>query len=266
MRERIAHSFLVEQEEIGSEADLADLQMAQMHRFLREFGETLREVSSARKKMEGPGSVNRAIQEKFEGMYQHNSWGNSESRSGCGSTVTATAGIRKCLGSWMQNHSVNLLLDIPCGDGNWQGLIPGIQNGSVQYYGYDISPGAVSAASKHNKGNIRMHFGVLDLVNQVPPEKADMIMVKEVIQHLPLAMGLKMLKNAKAAGVKWLAVTSNPLYNNTNVEPGEWFQGPNAQAPPFNFGQEAARCGTPGKMGGENDFMLFNLEAWKGGA
>lgn len=107
-----------------------------------------------------------------------------------------------------------------------------------------------------------MHFGVLDLVNQVPTEVADMIMVKEVIQHLPLEMGLKMLKNAKAAGIKWLAVTSNPLYHNVNVEPGSWFPGPNAQAAPFNFGAEYERCGVAGETGGANDFMLFDLQAW----
>jgi len=244
------------------EAALQSTQMAHMHTLLREFGEALGNISAWRKKLKGPENVNGSVQKTFEDIFEHNSWGNSESRSGDGSTVTATTGIRKCLGDWIQERNVKFLLDIPCGDGNWQRLIPGVSNGSVQYYGYDISPGAVEAASKHNELLSNMHFGVLDLVSQVPTEKADMIIVKEVIQHLPLAMGLKMLQNAKAAGIKWLAVTSNPLYHNVDIKPGGWFAGPNAQAPPFNFGQEAGRCGQPGSTGGTNDFMLFDLEAW----
>mmetsp|Transcript_156450 Transcript_156450/g.284629 ORF Transcript_156450/g.284629 Transcript_156450/m.284629 type:complete len:136 (-) Transcript_156450:110-517(-) len=104
-----------------------------------------------------------------------------------------------------------------------------------------------------------MHFpGVWDLVSRPPPMSADMIIVKEVIQHLPLDMGLRMLQNAKAANIKWLAVTTNPKYHNQNVPIGSWFPGPNAEAAPFNFGAPAETCG-------KHDLRLYNLQDWPGG-
>jgi len=225
-----------------------------MHFFLAHFAHILRNISWGQP---APGHVDASLQDKFEDIFNTNEWGSSETRSGFGSTVADTWAIRDCLDSWMTKYNVKFLLDIPCGDGNWQGLIPGVASGAVKYQGYDISPGAVASAESHNQANKNMQFGVLDLVNQVPTEHADLIMVKEVIQHLPLAMGLKMLQNAKAAGIKWLAVTSDPSYHNRDIQPGEWFPGPNAQAPPFNFGAEAERCE-------KDDFMLFDLDAWQG--
>jgi len=195
------------------------------------------------------------LQREFEGIFQKNEWGSPESHSGSGSELDTTKQIRECLGAWIKNYAIKDLLDIPCGDANWQAAIPGIEN--VSYFGYDISPGAVALANTKNLMHSNMKFGVLDLVSSDPPETADMIIVKEVIQHLPLEMGLKMLQHAKSADIKWLAVTTNPKCQNVNIKPGDWFPGPNAEAPPFNFGQPAEVCG-------ENDLRLYDLNSWSG--
>eukprot|EP00404_Azadinium_spinosum_P043253 CAMPEP_0180809738 /NCGR_PEP_ID=MMETSP1038_2-20121128/64485_1 /TAXON_ID=632150 /ORGANISM="Azadinium spinosum, Strain 3D9" /LENGTH=45 /DNA_ID= /DNA_START= /DNA_END= /DNA_ORIENTATION= len=45
-----------------------------------------------------------------------------------------------------------------------------------------------------------MHFGVFDLTSNVPMH-ADIILVRDVLMHLPLAAGVKALRNAKSAGI-----------------------------------------------------------------
>jgi SAM-dependent methyltransferase len=201
-------------------------------------------------------AINPDIQKVFEKIFQDNSWNSPESHSGPGSTVESTTPIRDCIGSWIKKYNVSTFLDIPCGDGNWQKLIPGIDK--VSYYGYDISPSAVQLAKAKNQDMANMHYGVLDLASSDPPFKADMIMVKEVIQHLPLQMGLKMLQHAKHAGIKWLVVTHclPPRCVNKDIKAGSWFPGPNALAPPFNFVSVLEQC--------EHDLVLFDLRAWSG--
>jgi len=178
-----------------------------------------------------------------------------------GSTVSNTAKYRACIGSWIKKYDVSVFLDIPCGDGNWQKDIPGIDK--VSYYGYDISASAVDLAKTKNHDMANMHYGVLDMVSSDPPLKADMIMVKEVIQHLPLEMGLKMLQHAKHAGIKWLVVTHCPTCVNKEIEVGDWYPGPDALAPPFNFVNVLEKC--DGDNAGESDKLaLFDLKAWSG--
>lgn len=72
----------------------------------------------------------------FTRVYQTNSWGSAESRSGGGSTFKSTANIRQLMGLVFQAYSIKSLLDIPCGDCHWQNLIPGFNDTS--YLGMDI--------------------------------------------------------------------------------------------------------------------------------
>merc|ERR1719181_2939 len=87
-----------------------------------------------------------------------------------------------------------------------------------------------------------MDYGVLDLVSTDPPRKADMIIVKEVLQHLPLKMGVKMLQHAKHAGVKFLAVTTDKTFENRDIEMGGLFYGPDVEAPPYNMKDPLESC------------------------
>ena len=69
-------------------------------------------------------------------------------------------------------------------------------------------------------------------------DENNLIIIKEVIQHLPLDDGIKMLKNIKKSGIKYIAITNHDkiLFNsvNTNVEIGGFYPN-NMFMPPFNF-------------------------------
>ena len=83
----------------------------------------------------------------------------------------------------------------------------------------------------------------IDLCNHVlkcsKPSRT-LIIIKEVIQHLPLEMGVKMLQNIKKSGIRYIAITNHDreLFNvNVNIDinkPGGFYPN-NMFLEPFNF-------------------------------
>ena len=137
------------------------------------------------------------------------------------------------------------MYDIPCGDANWQYTIPAVQSGDVQYYGSDVSQNAINMAKIKNKDRSYMHFlPPVNLIEGVPyiqnPEKS-LFLLKEVVQHVPLDEGMKMITNIIRSGVRYLAVTSHAkdifdVHENKNIDFGGFYPN-NMFLPPFNFKQ-----------------------------
>merc|ERR1711920_508030 len=130
-------------------------------------------------------------------------------------------------GRWFEKYNVSSWLDIPCGDCNWQGLVAGVSTPTasgrnVQYYGYDIAPTAVAKAQEKNREWTNMRFGVADMTSAIPMT-ADFMTMRDVLQHLPLGAALQALSKAKAAGIKWLAVSTYPTRRNMNIMPGKFY-------------------------------------------
>src|SRR3954447_10273298 len=79
-----------------------------------------------------PKVAQRAI---FERIYDTNTWGGAESRSGPGSTRARGAELAPALLELFASHSVGTLLDAPCGDFNWmRDIAPHL----ASYVGVDI--------------------------------------------------------------------------------------------------------------------------------
>ena len=55
----------------------------------------------------------------FDKIYEKNTWGSEESRSGPGSTEKQTRRIREALPTILNNFGIKSMLDLPCGDWNW---------------------------------------------------------------------------------------------------------------------------------------------------
>jgi SAM-dependent methyltransferase len=188
-----------------------------------------------------------SVDDVFENIYQNQDWGAGESLSGPGSSLKGTESARACLGRWIEEFNVKILMDIPSGDGHWQALIPGIS--SISYVGYDISKEAVELARLNNKDHMNMQFDQLDLSKAVPvlrssnltEEKPDLIVVRDVIQHLPLDLGQRMLLNAKRTGARYLAVTSFANAVNQDISAGEFYKN-NVHAEPFNLVEPLRSC------------------------
>src|SRR4029453_3587332 len=70
----------------------------------RRFAERVEELSSL------------DLPARFARMYETNLWDNTESRSGDGSSLASTAGVRAGLPNLLRRLGVTRLLDVPCGD------------------------------------------------------------------------------------------------------------------------------------------------------
>jgi len=166
---------------------------------------------------------------EFDKIYQSRYWVSgregAESHSGPGSTVADTAKVRVCVAAWLKKYHIETLGDI-CGDFNWQHKIEGIN--SSNYFGFDTSALALKRASnKHPSFN----FQLLDLVDKIPP-KTDAFMVREVLQHLPLRMSVKLIQNVLESGVRFIILSTFPKGTNMEIRIGQYYEN-NLSKEPF---------------------------------
>lgn len=209
---------------------------------------------------------NEELQRIFETIARsgHDYWQSTETISGKGSDMAETVTVRTELGRWINKYNVSFLMDIPCGDANWQGSIPGID--AIKYQGYDIALTAVEAARSKNVKHKSMQFDHLDLTSAVPPGKPDLIMLRDVIMHLPLKLGRDMLINAKKSGAKWLAVSSfTGSGRNRNFEAGVAAYQNDVHKAPFNLPEAEEECQNYDIEGVEHQpyrLELIELSKW----
>ena len=218
--------------------------------------------------------------EIFERIAKTNRWGDKESISGDGSSLANTDAFRTCLGTWLVKYGIRSLVDIPCGDANWQAAVPGIGSKAsadapsvpkIKYRGFDISRTAVDRARRKNpEKRTGMIFDVLDLSVTVPPI-SDAIMVRDAIQHLPLEMGMTMLLHAKLGGARFLIVSSYDFGRNKGTFLGGYYEN-NVHAPPFSMPPAIETCPNYDRISKDCSFKhaeclsamhMVNLTMWK---
>lgn len=169
----------------------------------------------------------------FESIFASKQWGDTESRSGPGSSVPYTANVRRLLASAWKTLKIRTFLDAPCGDAHWISKTAGFKD--VSYTGADIVPAAAVLNSRQYRHQANMRFMQLDLVGDELPSGQDMVLVRDVLQHLPLKDGMSMIRNIERSGVKFLVTNWHILSEkNRDVKPGEWFMVDLFQ-PPYNF-------------------------------
>jgi SAM-dependent methyltransferase len=104
----------------------------------------------------------------------------SQGKSGFGSTMEFTKLYRMYLQDFLATHGIRSVVDAGCGDWefsramDWKG---------IDYLGVDIVPAAIEA-NRRQFGTAKIRFAVADIVRDpLPP--ADLLIVKDVLQHLP---------------------------------------------------------------------------------
>lgn len=167
--------------------------------------------------------------DRFGRHYATNYWKSDESRSGRGSSLPQTAAIRDELPLLCRRLGVASLLDAPCGDLHWMGLIdlPG-----VRYRGLDIVPALIADNRARLAGSGR-EFQVLDVVARVPP-RADLILCRDLLVHLPFRDVLQTLGNFRRSGSTWLLTTTFTAREANTELAGDW-RPLNLLLPPFSL-------------------------------
>jgi hypothetical protein len=184
--------------------------------------------------------------DEFTRIYKNKLWGyeNGETLSGGGSTKEVNRYRNIFLADFINNNNIINVFDV-CGDCNWQSdFIELVVNDEFEYFGFDVCEYALTIAKDKNKSNTRMRFScdpinLCDTVLDCKNGENSLIIIKEVIQHLPLKHGVQMLKNIKKSGIKYIAITNHDtkIFNvnkNINVNIGEFYPN-NMFLYPFNF-------------------------------
>lgn len=115
----------------------------------------------------------------FSKIYDRHTW-KGRSLSGPGSDAERTREFRALLTKFMKDHRIQSVVDLGCGDWSYSQLIDWT---GIRYTGIDTVDSVVEKNQRlHAQDNIS--FLCRDAAHQdLPP--ADLIIVKEVLQHLP---------------------------------------------------------------------------------
>lgn len=152
------------------------------------------------------GRSNPTNRERFNTVFQTRRWARGQSVSGPGSDRDSgqVAHALRVLAYACDTLGVRSIADVPCGDFHWFPLFLN-DRPDVDYVGYDIVEDLIA---QNRRDHPERRFEVLDITRQVPPP-ADLIVSKDLVNHLYEADVWATLRNMAASGSRWLMVTSN---------------------------------------------------------
>ena len=167
-------------------------------------------------------------EETFAAIYRTSHWGNGESKSGAGSSLTATEQVRKALPGIVERYGIKSMLDIPCGDFHWMRKVdlPG-----VRYIGGDIVGELIQLLAEQYQTETRT-FQQLDIMSSDLP-RSDLVVCRDCLGHLSFVDARRALDNVIRSGSKYfLATTFTGRHDNRTIRTGEWYPY-NLQDEPF---------------------------------
>jgi SAM-dependent methyltransferase len=158
----------------------------------------------------------------FSRIYRRNEWNGTATRSGPGSNLEPTARVREALQQLVEWLDLQSVVDAACGEGLWQPELPG-------YLGLDVAPEAIEAARRnHPEREYRVH----DVRRGCPT--ADLVLCRDVIQHLSLRDGRAVLGAIRESGSRWLLASTYVGTRNRAISSGGYYS-PNLEAAPFEL-------------------------------
>jgi hypothetical protein len=159
-----------------------------------------------------------SLAERFARMHETNLWAGTESRSGVGSGMAATARVRAELPGLLRQLGVQRLVDVPCGDFHWMSHVdlPGID-----YVGGDIVE-AIVAENQGRYGRDGRRFVHVDLTTG-PLPAADAVLCRDCLVHLSFANIERAFRAIRQSGARYLIATTFPEHQqNAEVTDGDW--------------------------------------------
>ena len=175
----------------------------------------------------------RRLTNTFSRIYTEGTWGKDvagKGTSGTGSTLEITQEYRAYVEDFLKRHNVKSVVDAGCGD--WR-FSRAIDWGGASYLGVDIAPDVIAALrNEHEAGQIRFQVG--DITDELPA--ADLLISKDVLQHLSNALVRKFIRNNLRKGkYKWVILTNDRGSGNRDVASGG-YRAIDLAAPPFDVG------------------------------
>jgi hypothetical protein len=172
-----------------------------------------------------------SLPERFERIARTNLWGADSSRSGLGSQLGTTSGLREALPAFLARHGITSILDVPCGDFAWLSTL----DLRIPYIGGDIVESLVREnESRFGGPQSNRRFLRLDLTHD-PLPRADTVLCRDCLVHLSFANIFRAIENIRASGARYLLTTTFlECELNADIEDGDWRM-LNLQRAPFDF-------------------------------
>ncbi len=165
-------------------------------------------------------------QKVFSNIYRDNIWGKG---SGVGSLPEYTAAYRSLVQTFLRDNKIQSVVDFGCGDWQFSKLIDW---GEIDYQGFDVVE-SVILENQRAFGRKNIRFQVLNDSSALPP--ADLLICKDVLQHLPID-DIKHYLAVFRRLYRHMLIT-NDVYpdrtTNTEIEHGAW-RGIRLDRRPFN--------------------------------
>jgi SAM-dependent methyltransferase len=167
----------------------------------------------------------------FNRIYAEGTWGRDVSgtgTSGTGSTLEITREYRAFVEDFIKTHAVTSIVDAGCGDWTFSSAM---NWGDASYLGIDIASDVIALVrKKHERG--RISFRVGDITDELPA--ADLLISKDVLQHLPNAMVQRFIRNNLRQGkYKWAILTNDRRSRNGDT-PSGGYRAIDLRLPPFD--------------------------------
>jgi len=166
------------------------------------------------------------------------------SLSGSGSDIGSKTQISlHFLAQTIEQQNVSSMVDVPSGDANWQ--FGDYRVDSVRYAGLDLMHGLVDLNTQRFAHHSNKRFAAWDVAEcplpkllddgATRPHAADLVNMRDLVQHLSLERGLQALTHAVQYGAPLLLATTH-AGNATNVDvaDGDYYAN-DLLAPPFSL-------------------------------
>lgn len=172
-------------------------------------------------------------------------WPATETINGPGSTMRYTENVREWLPKIVRDYGIASMLDAPCGDLTWLSCI---DLGGIDYLGYDIDSDALDVARSRAPDGYK--FRKTNLLTKAEIPKADLVLVRDLIIHLPNEAISLLLAKLRASGSTYLATTWCPSADNQDDCPldggkqwsGYFDRAINLEVAPFNLAPNITAC------------------------
>jgi hypothetical protein len=156
---------------------------------------------------------------RFDKYYQWNVWSGGDG-SGSGSEINFTKKIVGLLSSICETFEIKSVADLPCGAGLWQSeWIKTLQKIGCTYEGVDV---ASTAIERFKQRNSDVNIKQWDLTKPLDI-KADLVLCRDALQHLPLMECVNVLENITKVTEKLLLVGSYIDGYNEVIPIGSYF-------------------------------------------
>jgi hypothetical protein len=156
------------------------------------------------------------IKTAFSEVYKKKTWGKG---SGYGSNQFAAVKYIAMTKKLMRDLGISSIVEIGCGDFQ---IMKNVVDGSIQYTGYDVVSDLIQSNNTlHGSKNIEF----IDFTDYQELKNGDLLIIKDVLQHLPINENLRMLSSIHK--YKYVLVTNcighrKSTIVNREVKPGEF--------------------------------------------